>query len=116
MGRAAVLVPRAAPLRDDPLPALAARALPRLRVVEGGHSRQRRFERQRLQQRVACLDWERRDVAPIEPEDVEHVVGHLARLPPHAGRLAVEDRVVDREALDGLDEGRVGRVLRQAVT
>ena len=32
--RAAVLVRRVAPLRDDALPALAARALPRLRIVE----------------------------------------------------------------------------------
>ena len=42
--RAAVLVRRVAPLRDDALPALAARALPRLRIVERRHALQRRLE------------------------------------------------------------------------
>ncbi len=47
-----MLVRRVAPLRNDALPALAARALPRRRIVQRGHALQRRSKRQRVQQRA----------------------------------------------------------------
>ena len=47
---------------------------------------------QAAQQRAALVERQRRHVAAVEPEDVEHVVGGLTLRAPHAGRLAVEDR------------------------
>jgi hypothetical protein len=79
---------RIAPLRDDALPALVVRALPRLRVLERRHAFQGRPQGQPARQGSACVEWQWRQVAAVEPQDVEHVVGGLALPAPHPGRLA----------------------------
>ncbi len=56
----AVLVGRTPALGDDAFPALAGRPLPGLRVLDQFHPFQRRFDRQRLQQRPPLLQRQRR--------------------------------------------------------
>src|SRR5207253_4231278 len=104
--RAAVLVGRAAPLRDHAFPALATGAFPRLRLVNGGDARERPLQRQRAEQRAPLLERQRGDVAALEPQDVEYVI--RAAVPRE---LAVEDRIPRRQRADGVRDG--GQTLRE---
>ena len=68
-----------------------------------------RAKRNRFEQRLALFERQPGHVAPIEPEDVEHVVGSL----PVPGDLTIENGVIDRELCDSFREP--GNVLGQAV-
>ena len=95
--RPPVLVRRVAALGDDAFPALAARALPRLRLVERRRRAERRAKRQRSQQGASLVERQRRHVAAVQPEDVEDVIGGGAapqvispsRITSCAGRSAI---------------------------
>ena len=110
-----MLVDRVTALGDDAFPALGARALPRLVLVERGDASQRCTKRQRLQQRAPFVERERRDVAAVDPEDVEHVIRETARLvglarrrrSPHASDFAVENQLLMWQTSDGIGDGRV---------
>ena len=109
MLRAAMLVRRAAPFRNDAFPALPAGTLPRFLVVEQCDATHRRIEWQFLQERASIFKRQRRHGASIQPEDVEHVIALLA-VPGH---LAVENHLVDREPGDRAGQRR--QMLRQPV-
>ena len=85
-----MLVRRPAALRDHPFPSLAPRALPRLRFVEQLDAPHGFGKRKIFQQRAPLFERQRRDQAPVEPQNVEHVIA-AAAVPLD---LAVEDHVV----------------------
>ena len=110
VGRAPVLVRRAAPLRDDAFPAFAPGTLPRLPIVERRDALKRRSKRQRIQQRAPLFERQPRDVAAIDPHDVEHVVRQPVGWPRD---LSVQHQVAHRQVRDRLGDWR--RALRQPV-
>src|SRR5262245_45033175 len=103
-----MLVRRVAPLRDHALPAFAARALPRLCVVENLRTLERLRERQRGELRAPCFERKRAQVAAVDPQQVERM-----QLSPIPAQLAVEDQLSGRQLPDR--GGDVREVLRQVV-
>jgi hypothetical protein len=65
--RALVLVHRVATLRDDTLPALGARAVPRFVATQLVHSLERCLERQPGEHRASLLERNLGQVTPIDP-------------------------------------------------
>ena len=113
--RAPLLVGRVAPLGDDAFPALAAGPLPRLRIVERGDALERRLKRQSIEERAPLVERQRRDVAAVEPDDVEDVIVDRARAPTSlrrrgsasvAGRLAIASATAGRCCGSRLRENR----------
>ena len=88
-------------------PSLQARSQG-LGSFERFHALQGGWQGQLVQQRTTSVERQQRQVAAIEPENVEHMVAGLALLAPYTGGLAVEYDVVDRQAGDRLDDGRIG--------
>jgi hypothetical protein len=113
--RTAVLVDRVATLRDDAFPALLARPLPRLVIVQGADSSKGSTKAQCLQQRSSFVERERHHIPSVDPQDVEHVIREAAVLvglargcrPPDAGGLAIENQFAVRQVRDGAGDGRM---------
>src|SRR6185436_19841895 len=75
VGRTAMFVRRIATLRDDPFPSFAARAFPGLVVFERLDTADRRVERQSPEDRAPFVERKAGQIAAVEPDDVEDVIG-----------------------------------------
>src|SRR5262245_49403720 len=92
-----MLVRRIASLGDHALPPLDASALPGRGIIDLRHSLQRPAERKRVQKGAALGERQRRDIAPVQPDDVEYMIDESARAPRD---LAVEDGIINRQRVD----------------
>ena len=83
-----MFVDRAASLRNDAFPTFSLRAFPRRRIVDQGDALEWWFERKLSEEIATLFEWQRRDVAAVEPHDVKHVICNRAAAPRD---LTIED-------------------------
>ena len=94
--RSLVLIRRVEPLRDDAFPTLGARFLPRRSITQLGDATDWLRERECRKKCASLGQRQMRNAPPVDPYDVEDMVGAV----PVPFDFAVENTFVDRQGRD----------------